>query len=79
MRMRQSLAELEATFFEQFEEEQQRAERLRAEAERRTRQRQALKTHKRGSMRFGLLVVTLIATAVVVTVAMFQALYYLLG
>ena len=79
MRMRQSLAELEATFFEQFEEEQQRAERLRAEAERRTRQRQALKTHKRGSMRFGLLVVTLIATAVVVTIAMFQALYYLLG
>ena len=79
MRMRQSLAELEATFFEQFEEEQQRAERLRAEAERRTRQRQALKTHKRGSMRFGLLVLTLIATAVVVTIAMFQALYYLLG
>jgi hypothetical protein len=77
--MRQSLAELEATFFEQFEEEQQRAERLRAEAERRTRQRQALKTHKRGSMRFGLLVLTLIATAVIVTIAMFQALYYLLG
>ena len=77
--MRQSLAELEATFFEQFEEEQQRAQRLRAEAERRTRQRQALKTHKRGSMRFGLLVLTLIATAVVVTIAMFQALYYLLG
>ena len=39
----------------------------------------ALKTHKRGSMRFGLLVVTLLATAVIVTIAMFQALYYLLG
>jgi len=77
--MRQSLAELEATVFEQFQEEQQRAERLRAEAERRSRHRQALKTHKRGSMRFGLLVLTLIATAVVVTIAMFQALYYLLG
>jgi hypothetical protein len=77
--MRQSLAELEATFFEEFEEEQQRAERLRAEAERRTRQRHALKTHKRGSMRFGLLVVTLLGTAVIVTIAMFQALYYLLG
>jgi phosphoribosyl-dephospho-CoA transferase len=79
MRMRQSLAELEATVFEQLEEEKKRAERLRAEAERRTRQRQALKTHKRGSMRFGLLVLTLIATAVIVTIAMFQALYYLLG
>jgi hypothetical protein len=30
-------------------------------------------------MRFGLLVLTLIATAVIVTIAMFQALYYLLG
>jgi hypothetical protein len=37
MRMRQSLAELEATVFEQLEEEKKRAERLRAEAERRTR------------------------------------------
>jgi hypothetical protein len=79
MRMRQSLAELEATFFEQFEEEQRRAERQRAEAERRTRKRHALKQHKRGSMRFGLLVLTLVGTAVVVTIAMFQALYYLLG
>jgi hypothetical protein len=30
-------------------------------------------------MRFGLLVLTLIATAVIVTIVMFQALYYLLG
>ena len=79
MRMRQSMAELEATFFEQFEEEQRRAERQRLEAERRLRLRRAHKTHKRGSMRFGLLVLTLVATAVVVTIAMFQALYYLLG
>jgi molybdopterin synthase catalytic subunit len=79
MRMRQRLAEIEATFFEEFEEEQKRAERQRAEAERRLRQRQALRTHKHGSMRFGLLVVTLVATAVIVTIAMFQALYYLLG
>ena len=32
-----------------------------------------------GSMRFALLVLTLIATAVVVTIAMFQALYYVTG
>ena len=32
-----------------------------------------------GSMRFALLVLTLIATAVVVTIAMFQTLYYVMG
>jgi cell division septal protein FtsQ len=77
--MRQSLAEIEATFFEQFEEEQKRSELQRAEAERRLRRRHAIKTHKRGSIRFALLVLTLIATAVIVTITMFQALYYLLG
>ena len=79
MRMRQSLAELEAAIFEEYEEEQRRAERQRLEAERRTRKRHAMKAEKRGSMRFGLLVTILIATAVIVTIAMFQALYYLLG
>ena len=79
MRMRQSLAEIEATFFEQIEEERERSERLRAEAERRLRQRHAVKTQKHGSIRFALLVLTLIATAVIVTIAMFQTLYYVMG
>ncbi len=35
--------------------------------------------HKRGSVRFVLLVLTLIATAVIVTVVMFRTLYLLLG
>jgi len=34
---------------------------------------------KNGSMRFGLLVLVLIATAVGVTVAMFETLYYVMG
>ena len=79
MRMRQSLADFEATFYEELEEERQRAERLRAHAERRTRRRHAVRTEKRGSMRFALLVLTLIATALVVTIAMFQTLYYVMG
>jgi lipopolysaccharide export LptBFGC system permease protein LptF len=79
MRMRQSLAEIEATIFEQLEEERERAARIRAEAERRTRHRHAARTHKRGSIRFALLVLTLIATAVIVTIAMFQTLYYVMG
>jgi hypothetical protein len=79
MRMRQSLAEFEATFFEELAEERERAERLRVEAVRRTRRRHAVRTHKRSSMRFALLVLTLIATAVVVAIAMFQTLYYVIG
>jgi hypothetical protein len=79
MRMRQSLAEFEATFFEELEEERERAERMRLEAERRTRRRHAVRTHKRSSMRFALLVITLIATAVIVTIAMFQTLSLLIG
>ena len=79
MRMRQSLAEIEATILEQVEEERERSERLRAIAERLSRQRQAVRTQKHGSIRFALLVATLIATAVIVTIAMFQTLYYVMG
>jgi hypothetical protein len=42
------------------------------------RKRERERVHKRGSVRFVLLVLTLIATAVIVTVAMFASLYLLL-
>ena len=79
MRMRQSLAQLERAFVEELAEDRERAERLRREAVARTRKRELERTHKRGSMRFGLLVLILIATAVLVTVAMFETLYYVMG
>jgi hypothetical protein len=79
MRMRESLAQLERAFTDEIEQDRQKAERLRREAERRTRQRELAKTHKRGSMRFGLLYLILVATAVLVTVAMFETLYYVMG
>ena len=79
MRMRQSLAQLERAFVEELQEENDRAERLRREAEARTRRREIERTHKRGSMRFGVLVLILIATAVAVTIAMFETLYYVMG
>jgi membrane glycosyltransferase len=79
MRMRQSLAEIEEAFVEEIEEDRERRERLARRAERRARQRHIERTHKHGSMRFALLVLTLIATAVVVTIAMFQTLYYVMG
>ena len=79
VRMRQSLAEIEQAFFEEIEEDRQRRARLRHNAERRARRRHALRTHRRGSLHFALLVLTLIATAVAVTIAMFQTLYYVMG
>jgi len=77
--MRQSIAEIESAFAEEIEEDRERRERLARRAELRLRQRHLEKTHKHGSMRFALLVLTLIATAVVVTIAMFQTLYYVMG
>jgi hypothetical protein len=77
--MRQSLADLESAFYEEVEEDRQRRERLRRTAVKRSRKRELDKVHRRGSVRFVLLVLTLIATAVLVTVAMFQALFYVMG
>jgi hypothetical protein len=79
MRMRQSLAEIEQAFVEETEEDRYRAERMRAAAEKRTIRRRATRTHRHGSMRFAVLVAVLIATAVIVTIAMFQTLYYVMG
>jgi cell division septal protein FtsQ len=79
MRMRQSIAEIERAFVEESAEDRERRERLFREAEMRARRRHAEKTHKRGSMRFALVLLTLIATAVAVTILMFQALYWVMG
>jgi membrane glycosyltransferase len=79
MRMRQSLAEIEEAFVEEIEEDRERRERRARRAELRARQRHIERTHKHGSMRFVVLVLTLIATAVIVTIAMFQTLYYVMG
>ena len=79
MRMRQSIAEIEDAFFEEIEEDRERREALRIRAERRELARHRDRTHRHGSMRFFLLVLVLLGTAVVVTIAMFQTLYYVMG
>jgi cell division septal protein FtsQ len=78
MRMRQSIAEIEEAFFEEIEEDRERRERLRRHAEQRARHRQVAKTHRHGTLRFSLVLLTLIATAVVVTIVMFNTLYYVM-
>jgi hypothetical protein len=75
MRMRQSISEIEEAFFEEIEEDRERNERLRRHAEQRARHRHAARTSRHGTLRFSLVLLTLIATAVVVTIVMFNTLY----
>ncbi len=75
MRMQQSLADIEEAFAEEIEEDRERRERLARRAEQRSRQRHIEKAHKHGTIRYALLVLTLITTAILVTWAMFWALY----
>jgi hypothetical protein len=79
MKMRQSLAELERAFAKEISLDRRRRDSLRRTTEQRTLKREAERRHKRGSVRFVLLVLTLILTAAIVTVAMFRTLYLLLG
>ena len=79
MKMRQSLAQLEQEFREEMQLDRSRRERLRRKAILRSRKRHYERHKKRTSMRFWMLVSSLIATAVIVTIAMFETLYYLLG
>jgi len=79
MRMRQSIQTFERAFVEETVADRTRRDALRREAANRSRQRQRDHVHKRGSMRFGMLVFVLIATAALVTVVMFRTLYVVMG
>jgi len=79
MRMRQSLTELEQAFAREISMERHRRASLRRTTEQRAIKREVQRRHKRGSVRFVLLVLTLILTAAVVTFVMFRTLYLLLG
>jgi hypothetical protein len=78
MKMRQSLAELEQEFRHESELDQKRREHLRRRAIHNSRKRHRAREQKRSSVRFYLLTLSLVATAVFVTAAMFATLYLLL-
>ena len=67
MKMRQSLAEWERAFVREITLDRRRRDSLRRTAEARALKREVARRQKRGSVRFTLLVLTLIMTAVVVT------------
>ena len=77
--MRQSLQSLERAFVEEAEADRIRREQAYREAEQRLHQRHRERAHKRGSFRFVMLCLVLLGTAVLVTIAMFQTLYLVMG
>jgi hypothetical protein len=79
MKMRQSIADWERAFVKEATLDRRRRDSLRRTTEQRAFKREVQRRHKRGSMRFVLLVLALILTAAVVTVVMFRTLYLLLG
>ncbi len=79
LKMRQDLASFERAFVEQAEAERMRRERQYREAEQRLHARRRDRVHKHGSLRFAVLVLILLATAALVTVAMFKTLYIVMG
>jgi len=78
MRMRQSLRQLERQFVAETELDRDRRESLRRSAERRAAKRRAERTIRQGRARYIVLSLTLVATAVIVAVVMFRALYLIL-
>jgi anti-sigma-K factor RskA len=79
MKMRQSLAQLEQEFRYEAQRDRTRRESLRRHAVRRSRLRTHEREQKRSSLRYWMLVLSIIATAVLVTAAMFETLYRLLA
>lgn len=79
MKMRQSFAEWEQAFVKEITLDRHRRDSLRRTTEKRALKRDIEKRKKSGSVRYAMLVLTLILTAVVVTVVMFRTLYLLLG
>jgi hypothetical protein len=79
VKMRQSFAEWEQAFVKEITLDRHRRDSLRRTTEKRALKRDIEKRKKSGSVRYAMLVLTLILTAVVVTVVMFRTLYLLLG
>jgi hypothetical protein len=78
-RLRQSRAAFEQAFAEQMEAERRRAEEMRRRAVQRSHQRRRERVHRNGTARFVALVLILVATAVLVTIGMFQLLFLVMG
>ena len=77
--MQQSLDEIEQALIEKTHAERARRDSVRRRAIIRAQQRKLERVHKRGTARFIVLWLVLIATAVIVTIVMFKTLYVVMG
>lgn len=79
MALRESLAQFEQAFVEETYADRDRRMAVEREVAVRADERRRAKVHRHGSLRFALLVLVLVGTAVLVTVAMFETLYLVIG
>ena len=79
LRMRQTLDEFELEFEREAALERRRREQLRRRAADRSRARRIQTTEKRGNVGFGVLLLALTATVIVVTIVMFETLAWLMS
>jgi Flp pilus assembly protein TadB len=77
--MRESIGQFERAFLEETQADRARREALRRQAAQRSLARRHERQVKRGTARFVVLVLTLLATAVLVAVVMFRLLYVVMG
>jgi hypothetical protein len=79
MRMRQSISQFETAFEQETYLERRRREQLRRRAANRSRARKINRVEQEGKVRFSVLAVCLTATVIVVVLAMFEALSFLMA
>jgi hypothetical protein len=79
MKMRQSIAELEREFLREIHRDRTRRYSLHENVELRAERRRIERQSRKGSFRFFLLTLAIIGTAILVTIAMFQTLYVVMG
>jgi hypothetical protein len=79
MRMRQSISQFETAFEQETTLERRRREQLRRRAANRSRARKITRTEQHSTVRFSVLAVCLTVTVIVVVVAMFEALAFLMA
>jgi hypothetical protein len=79
MKMRQSMSQLERAFELEAARERRRREQLRNRAVHRSRTRRITRTESTQRVRFGVLMIALTTTVVIVIWAMFEALAWVTG
>ncbi len=79
MATRDSLVQFEQAFVEKTYADRDRRTAVERKVAVRADERRRAKVHRHGSLRFALLILVLVATAALVTVAMFETLYVVMG